>query len=681
MRILMMVLLLAAAGHVAAQSRFESGGMAFSVGPDPAFVVRHEIPARWDAGAPGETGAPWRFWLSDVQVDRRDGHHVTWYDNAYEATSASLLRDAGKLELSFNPAYQTLTIHRIEVRRDGVWLDRLDPASITLVRRERGFERDTTDGRAAALIVLDDIRAGDIVRTSYSVAGSNPILAGQLTEWARLDWATPVLDGWLRVIDDPGAKLRTYRENAAPEAVERRYPDRLELSLHAHASAALRDEGDYPSWYQPYALVGVAAPQTWRDVVSWGRALYPAVEGGLPPDLEAQLAEWAALPGQAERLAAALRTVQDHVRYFGVEIGASSHRPSPPADTWSRRYGDCKDKAYLLVVLLQRLGIEAAPALVSVDRSDAVARMIPSASVFDHVIVRARVDGKDAWVDPTISQQGGDPRDYDLSSYGPALVLAPGVATLQPIPAASPRVPPGISAVETFTAGEQGRDTKLVVATTYTGWAADGQRRTFSNSPIADVSRNYADFYRKRYGELKVADLPVVEDDRRANTLKVTEHYVLANPFGVGSGSERTIEVYGESLRSASAMPGTVERSGPLQVGPAPARYRQEVVVNLPPGWQANGAALHVQHASRAFDYANDTTVEGGALKSVFVLDVKAKTLSGADMSTHLAQLREVQDNLVLKLQMSAPASLERSDRERRLQDLIRGVMNEGAPQ
>ena len=156
---------------------------------------------------------------------------------------------------------------------------------------------------------------------------------------------------------------------------------------------------------------------------------------------------------------------------------------------------------------------------------------------------------------------------------------------------------------------------------------------------------------------------------------------MLADPFRAGSGTQHTIEVYGETLRAASAMPGTVERKGPLRVGPAPAHYHQEVVVNLPPGWQALGSALHDQHASRAFDYASDTTAEGGTLKSVFDLDVKAKTLSGSDMSAHLAELLKVQEGLVLKLQMSAPASLERSDRERRLQDLIRGVMNEGSSQ
>lgn len=678
MRALITALLLLVAGQGAAQERFHSGGMTFSVGPDPAFVVRRDIPAQWESGAPGAAGAPWRFWLSDMQVDRRGGQHLAWYDTAYEATAPSLLGDAGKLELTFSPAYQALTIHRIQVRRDSVWLDRLDPASITLVRRERGFERDTTDGQAAALIVLKDIRVGDVVRASYSVDGSNPILAGQLTEWSRMDWTTPVLDAWLRVLDDPGVALRAYRENAAPEAVQRTSPDRVEVVAHAHGAAAVVDEGDYPPSHQPFALVAVAASQTWGDVVRWGRALYPAVEGPLPPDLEARIAEWAALPDGAARLAAALRAVQDQVRYFGVEIGTSSHRPSPPAATWERRYGDCKDKAYLLTVLLQRLGIDAAPALASVGRGDAVARMLPSASVFDHVIVRARLDGKDAWLDPTITQQGGDPRDFDLSDYGAALVLAPGVAALQPIPPASPATVPGISATETFSAGPEGRDTTLVVATTYTGWAADMQRRKFANSPVEDISRNYAEFYRKRYGELAVSAPPVVVDDRRSNTLEVTERYVLADPFKAGPGSARTLEVLGESLRAASAPPRTIARKGPLRTGSAPARFHHEIVVRLPGGWQATGSALHERHSSRAFDYANDTAVEGGVLKSAFDLTIKERALSGADLPSHVAELLKVQNGLVLKLQMTAPASLERSDRQRRLQELIRGLTSEG---
>lgn len=680
MRAFVLAMLVLVAGQAAAQKQFQSGGMAFSAGPVPGYVVQREIPSAWNAGVPGASGAPWRTWLSDIQVDRRKGRHAAWFDMAYEAVDASKLGEAGRLELRFNPEYQTLTIHRIEVRRDGAWHDRLDPAAISLVRREREFEQGVTNGEAAALVVLKDIRPGDVVRASYSVEGSNPIMAGQLSEWARFDWASPVLDSWLRVIDEPGVTLRAYRENGAPEAVERRLPDRTELVMHGHGSAAVVDEGDYPPGIQPFALGGIAVEQSWSDVVRWGQALYPAVDGSLPSDLEARLAEWAVLGDPSARMVAALRAVQDQVRYFGVEIGASTHRPAPPSETWARRYGDCKDKVYLLVTLLGRVGIDAAPALVSTARGPAVAGMMPSASVFNHVIVRARIGDGDVWMDPTVTQQGGDPRDYDFSDYGAALVLAPGVDALQALLPAQPKVVPGISTIETFAPDGKTRRTAFTVETTYTGWAADIQRRIFANQGLAEMSRHYSDFYSKRYGGVAVAALPDVDDDRAGNRLKVTERYVLEDPFKAGTGSRRNLEVVGEALRAASAMPATVVRKGPLRTGEAPASYHQEIVVNLPSGWHAEGPPLHAAHASAAFDFTSHISADAGSLKAVFDMAIKRPTLeAGAELAAHLAELRKVQDGLVFQLQMTTPAGTGKSDRERRLEDLLRGVMKEGS--
>ena len=62
--------------------------------------------------------------------------------------------------------------------------------------------------------------------------------------------------------------------------------------------------------------------------------------------------------------------------------------------TWNRRYGDCKDKAYLLSKILARLDIAASPALVSTTRGSATRDVVPTAAAFNHVIVRALIDGR-----------------------------------------------------------------------------------------------------------------------------------------------------------------------------------------------------------------------------------------------------------------------------------------------
>src|SRR5207248_3294814 len=89
----------------------------------------------------------------------------------------------------------------------------------------------------------------------------------------------------------------------------------------------------------------------------------------------------------------ALRFVQDDVRYLGIEIGPSSHRPHPPAAVLDQRFGDCKDKSLLLVTLLRALGVEAWPVLLHTSLGRALDEWLPTAVAFNHVVVLARVGG------------------------------------------------------------------------------------------------------------------------------------------------------------------------------------------------------------------------------------------------------------------------------------------------
>ena len=165
---------------------------------------------------------------------------------------------------------------------------------------------------------------------------------------------------------------------------------------------------DAPPDWDPYERVEVTEFESWADVVKWAEPLYPAVElpesilKQIPVDLE----EAAVSPIDAA--ATVLRFVQEEIRYLTVVIGEGSHRPSAPALCLDRRYGDCKDKAYLFCTLVKAFGIEAVPALVSTEERSAIANRLPAPTVFDHVIVRMDLpDGRRVWVDPPGSTKAG----------------------------------------------------------------------------------------------------------------------------------------------------------------------------------------------------------------------------------------------------------------------------------
>ena len=82
------------------------------------------------------------------------------------------------------------------------------------------------------------------------------------------------------------------------------------------------------------------------------------------------------------------------VRYTGIEFGEAAIVPHDPAEMLSHKYGDCKDKATLLVTMLRAAGIPAYVALLNVGSRMDVPADLPGMGLFDHAIVFVPGDGR-----------------------------------------------------------------------------------------------------------------------------------------------------------------------------------------------------------------------------------------------------------------------------------------------
>lgn len=60
--------------------------------------------------------------------------------------------------------------------------------------------------------------------------------------------------------------------------------------------------------------------------------------------------------------------LQREIRYVGIEIGIGGYQPHPAAAVFHNRYGDCKDKATLLIAMLNSIGVHATYVLVDTRR-------------------------------------------------------------------------------------------------------------------------------------------------------------------------------------------------------------------------------------------------------------------------------------------------------------------------
>ena len=90
---------------------------------------------------------------------------------------------------------------------------------------------------------------------------------------------------------------------------------------------------------------------------------------------------------RAELIRRVVAALHKNVRYTGVEFGEASIVPQFPSETLKRKYGDCKDKAALLVTVLRALNIPANLALLSTGPGQDINPELPGMGMFDHAIV------------------------------------------------------------------------------------------------------------------------------------------------------------------------------------------------------------------------------------------------------------------------------------------------------
>src|SRR5262249_51409039 len=101
--------------------------------------------------------------------------------------------------------------------------------------------------------------------------------------------------------------------------------------------APLESEDQVPDWFDEQPWVDVSEFASWAGNAALYERLSPPRE---PPGgaMRAELTKLRALPTDEARLLAAIRFVQDDIRYTGLESGLSGHKPFAPATVLARRF-------------------------------------------------------------------------------------------------------------------------------------------------------------------------------------------------------------------------------------------------------------------------------------------------------------------------------------------------------
>jgi transglutaminase-like putative cysteine protease len=622
---------------VAARSRF-------SIQPREDWVQTIEVDVPERPPSDRLSGGIYHL-LSDRQVRVQTAGRESYGHFAKQLVNAAGLASASQVSVDFDPSFQRLILHSVRIRRAGIWRDRLDSRAVKLLQRESDLESQIYDGTVSAVLFVDDLRVGDVLDYAYTITGSNPILGGRYLDAFYTEWSVPLHHMRVRLLWPAGRRLfvKNHRTTLAPTTQER--SDFTESVWEQRDTVPIGEQSNTPAWFDTYGWVQLSEFETWAEVAAWGSRLFE-LSAAEDAALAKQADAWRAKP-RPEAVLAALRFVQDDVRYLGIELGIGAHKPSPPVAVLRRRYGDCKDKALLFCALLRHLGVPARPAFVHTSAGPALGEWQPSPYAFNHVVVRLNLGEQALWLDPTLSAQGGSLSDVWFPAYGQALILEPGAEGLTPIP--PPRLSrPSRDVQETYQVKDFASPVQYTVTSQYQGPDADRVRREFRESNREDVAQSYLRYYSRVWPGIGTTAELKMTDDREANVVTTVECYTIPNFWSKAKHKDRPeVEVSAGEVGAALASPARLPRWAPFGLS-LPLHVHQSTRLDLPEEWDLAPETATVQDAAVRFRY--QSTRSGRTLRLDYEYRTLSDTVSAAGFAEHLKTVDRVRDRLTFRL-------------------------------
>jgi|GEM_PF-558288 len=577
--------------------------------------------------------------LDDSQIDLC-GPERAWYARHAELVTASAGAErVAQFSVSFDPAFERLEVHSIAVIRGERRIEHTGTAFFEVLRRERNMERLQFDGRLTIHVTLPDVRAGDVVETSYTLYGMRKSLGGRHAAWEPFEWSVGICETRLRQRTPVGRVIAERTFLAAPEPTQTEADGIIDRRWRTSERPGVRFESLAPPWTVQSAGIQFSEWRDWAEVAATFTPLYEENEP-LPADVEAEIARIEAEEKTASgRAAAVLRFTQNAVRYLAISIGEGGFTPRMLEAICATRYGDCKDKSKLYVAMARRLGLDACPALVNTRDGYGINTWLPSGVVFDHCIVRVVADGAVHWLDPTRMMQPSPLASLNKCHFGWALPLKPGAAALERMPDPSPA-----HTLETEERVTLGKSPEHVVRYEWRFTSRRGRaewvREHIAREGEVGLFKLYAEDISRRYAGAQPVRQEIVHDDLGANEITAVEIYEIASAWGAAQGKTRTFSTYDLTVRSQLAPLDAGPRQHPIYLGQMGKVSRKVTIETAYPikfaGWKRT-------IESTALVYTNELRKEG---KRTFVLEqhivFRALMLPASEADQYRAILAEM---------------------------------------
>jgi hypothetical protein len=318
-----------------------------------------------------------------------------------------VLTPAGKAEVATIPLAYARDAEKMEVlqarvvKKDG----KVVPVAKSDIQdTEQSGDMNIYDPNGRAVkVTFSGVAVGDVVDVTFKLTRETPTRAGFFNDIFQFQSQEPMLEASYAV--DGPAKLPltavVYHRERAPKIDETKTPagDRIHYKWQTFKSAQLVPETAMDESNELPMLV-VSTDPSWEHFSKWwSEVTAPQIE--TTAEMKAKVKELTKdAKTDDDKVKALYDFVAQDIRYRGLGVGPrTGYTPRKASETYTSRWGVCRDVSILLTSMLREAGLQAYPVLTNV--GDPVLPKI-AYDGFNHAIVAMpKPGGGWRYLDPT----------------------------------------------------------------------------------------------------------------------------------------------------------------------------------------------------------------------------------------------------------------------------------------
>ncbi len=301
-------------------------------------------------------------------------------------------RRFAEVQIPYNEAFQRVRIDfahtitregkKIEVKKSAIHT--ITPASLAPYAALYSSLRTKT-------ISMPAVGLGSTIEYKYRIFQKKSLMKNHFWDGFYFQSEEPfVLSKYVLALPEERRFKKAEKGIAPPKVTEK--GNRRVYIWEKRDIPGLIPEPQMPPLSEVVPLLSVSSVKDWEEVASW---YWDLAKSRTRPDKAIRREVHRLIEGKKtsrEKLRAIYNYCSSNIRYVGLEIGINGYQPHEAAKVFWLKYGDCKDKAALLVAMLQVAGIKSYLVLINTDHQIDID--LPSPGQFNHCIVAVPIQEK-----------------------------------------------------------------------------------------------------------------------------------------------------------------------------------------------------------------------------------------------------------------------------------------------